>query len=365
MNILFLTLGDITVASSRTRVYQYFPYFKKHNIGFKALIFTKHNWSSVKKLSQKVDNLFYGMYVLLKLLLLSPFYDVVFIQKVLLPKAYLRLLSLLKKKIVFDFDDSIYLTQQSAADNSGARIKNLIEKRLFRHTIMSSALIIVENNYTKKYAERYNSNIIIIITGPIDTDRYTPAADVVSKGEPVGICIGWIGTPANTPYLKPLFPVFRRLYRQYPSVYFKTIGAAPLDLPDINIRQAIWTLETEVHEFHEFDIGIMPLPDDEWSRSKGGYKLLQYMAIGIPSVASPVGINAGIIRNGENGFLSGDEDEWYERLSFLIANADKRRAMGAKARKIAEQEYSFAIAAPKLIKSLSALVCTLIVYALF
>lgn len=364
MNILFLTLGDLTVASSRTRVYQYFPYLKKYNIGFKALVFTKHNWSSVKKLPQKIDNLFYSMYVLLKLLLLSPFYDVVFIQKVLLPRIYLRLLRFLKKKIVFDFDDSIYLTHQPAADNSGTRIKNLIEKRLFRHTIMSSDLIIVENDYTKKYAERYNSNVIII-TGPIDTDRYTPAANVVSKGEPVEICIGWIGTAANTPCLELLFPVFRRLSLQYPSVYFKTIGASPLALPDINIRQAIWTLETEVHEFHEFDIGIMPLPDDEWSRSKGGYKLLQYMAIGIPAVASPVGINAGIIRNGENGFLAGDEYEWYERLSFLIVNTDKRRAMGAKARKLAEQEYSFAIVAPKLIKSLSALVCTLIFYALF
>lgn len=355
MKTLFLTLGDITVASSRTRVYQYLPYFKKHNIGFKTLIFTKHNWSSVKKLTQKMDNLFYSIYVLLKLLLLSPFYNIVFIQKVLLPRVYLRLLRLLKKKIVFDFDDSIYLTQQAATDNSGSSIKNLIEKRLFSHTIMSSDLIIVENNYTKKYTERYNSNIIII-TGPIDTDRYTPASNAASKGDPGRICIGWIGTPANTPYLEPLFPVFRRLYRQYPDVYFKTIGALSLDLPDINLQQVIWNLETEVHEFREFDIGIMPLPDDEWSRSKGGYKLLQYMAIGIPSVASPVGINAGIIRNGENGFLAGDEDEWYESLSFLIVNADRRKAMGAQARKIAEQEYSFDIAAPRLIESLSALV---------
>ena len=111
-------------------------------------------------------------------------------------------------------------------------------------------------------------------------------------------------------------------------------------------------METEVADLQSFDIGIMPLPDNEWTRGKGGYKLLQYMAVGVPCVASPVGINKELIRDGENGFLATTEEEWYEKLSLLIDNPELRREMGRRGRAYVVRNHSFEAAAPKLISAL-------------
>jgi len=340
MKILFLALGDETVASSRTRVFQYLPHLKKYNIRYKVLKYTKQNLTG-KKLSS------YHAFIRLKLLLFCLFYDIVFIQKVLLPKNYLNIFKFLKKKIVFDFDDAIYTTHHSVENSTKHSIKKKIKDR-FQETVSIADLIILENEYTKKYVEKFNANILMI-TGPIDTVRYFPRAQRNKEN----IVIGWIGSPPNTMYLEPLYSVFERLSKEYPNVCFKTIGAAHIELHNVNIKQVDWSLDTEVRELQEFDIGIMPLFDDEWSRGKGGYKLLQYMAIGIPSVASPVGINVEMIRDDINGYLAEEKEDWYEKLSLLINNAEKRERLGLNARKIAEDKYSFFIAIKKLIKVLA------------
>ncbi|MCK4816159.1 glycosyltransferase family 4 protein, partial [bacterium] len=170
------------------------------------------------------------------------------------------------------------------------------------------------------------------------------------------VVIGWIGSSSTTPYLSILFPVFRRLCRTHPNAYIKLIGATPINIPDVRVKQVDWDLETEVEELQEFDIGIMPLPDNEWTRGKGGYKLLQYMAVGIPCVASPVGINKELIRDGENGFLATTEEEWYEKLSLLIENPEIRKRMGLRERDFVVKNYSFEVAAPKLISVLKSLI---------
>jgi len=111
-----------------------------------------------------------------------------------------------------------------------------------------------------------------------------------------------------------------------------------------------WGLDAEVGDLQDFDIGIMPLPNDEWSRGEGGYKLLQYMAVGIPCVASPVGINSALIKEGVNGYLANSEDQWYQKLEVLIKNRTLRESMGASGRNIVEERYSLEVSAPKLIE---------------
>jgi glycosyltransferase involved in cell wall biosynthesis len=113
-----------------------------------------------------------------------------------------------------------------------------------------------------------------------------------------------------------------------------------------------WSLESERDHLSRFDLGIMPLPDNRWTRGKGGYKLLQYMALGLPSVASPVGVNQEIIADGVNGYLARDEGEWVGRLAELVADAEKRRALGATARQLAEERYSVRAATPRLLEIL-------------
>ncbi len=344
MKILFLALGDETVPSSRTRVFQYLPHLKRNNYICKVVMFTRQD------LAGKKIEFFHKIFALCKLLIQSFFYDIIVIQKVMLPGIYLTLLKSYGKKIVFDFDDAIYISPEAGKTEGRERLsRNTIN---FRKTVQLCDLVVLENNYTKEYVKSIDTNKPVLkITGPIDTERYYPA-DKAGKDT---VVIGWIGSGTTTVYLEPLFSVFRKITEEHPNVRFHIIGAAPLALPDLPVKQIEWNLKTEVRELQEFDIGIMPLLDDEWARGKGGYKLLQYMALGIPSIASPVGINKEMIKEGINGFLARQESEWQEKLLLLIDNAQIRKVMGLNARRTAEEEYSFFAAVPTLIEALESI----------
>jgi glycosyltransferase involved in cell wall biosynthesis len=124
-------------------------------------------------------------------------------------------------------------------------------------------------------------------------------------------------------------------------------------MPEVNVVRKTWTLATEVEDLQSLDIGIVPLPDEPFAREKGGYKLLLYMAVGIPCVASPVGVKKRIVKDGVNGFLALSDDEWVDRLSQLVVSADLRRRMGAEGRKTAAEFYSLEVSAPRLMKVLN------------
>ncbi|UCE06300.1 MAG: glycosyltransferase family 4 protein [bacterium] len=358
MKILFLTCGPPVVASSRTRVFQYLPFFQREGIKYKVIINSTvlsnhlrqvcHYNSFVIKvirfwlinLIRACDEIF-SSFQLVRFTVLAFFYDIIFIQKVLIPNFVLKLLAqIFKRKIVFDFDDAIY-----------DHLK-FYKKRRFHQQLPIYNLLVVENTFTKEYVSRFTNSDILIITGPIDCKRYYPRCSV-ERGE---VIVGWIGSPATQKYLTMFGGVFERLSRAYKNSTFEFVGAQKMNFNAERFRQKEWSLDTEVGDLQNFDIGIMPLPDNEWTRGKGGYKLLQYMAVGIPYVASPVGINKELIRNGENGFLATTEKEWYEMISLLIENPELRKDMGIKGRSYVVENYSFKVAAPKLISALKRLV---------
>ena len=340
MKVLFLTIGTETIASSRTKVYQYVPYLQQ--AGIQCIIIPMTNatkkskfrtWGLIKRKLNSVIKY-------LKIALFSIVCDVVFIQKVLLPIWIQNLIRALNKNIIFEFDDAIWTSHQTSIHPN-----NALRRLLLSHIISISKFVFLENNYTKEFTMQFNKNILMI-TGPIDCKRYFPKRGEKNKN----IVIGWIGSPPNTLYLKPVFSVFKRINKNYPDVVIELIGASNLKIEGVNLVIKEWNFDTEVENLHDFDIGIMPLPDDEWSRGKGGYKLLQYMAIGIPCIASPVGINSTLIREGINGYLASSEDEWFEKLEILIKNRILRRSMGVNGRKLIEEKYSLKVSAPKLIK---------------
>lgn len=351
MKILFLTLGTEIVASSRTRVYQYLPYLNSRGFKTKVIAYTPQKITRLSNSSNQLSitgRFMLKMIRMLKMscfLLLVPFYDIIFIQKVVLPLVLQTILKFMKVRIIFDFDDAIYTAHQ--VTNLTGRKERLLMNRLIG-IIKLSKCICLENIYTGKFASQYNKNIFLI-TGPIDTERYFPAKKGMDNDK---VVIGWIGSSSTTPYLSILFPVFRRLCRTHPNAYIKLIGATPINIPDVRVKQVDWDLETEVEDLQEFDIGIMPLPDDEWSRGKGGYKLLQYMATGMACIASPVGINGEIIEYGTNGFLASNEEEWFEKLSLLIENKDLIHNLGMAGRKTVEQRYSLEVACSRLAEML-------------
>lgn len=238
-------------------------------------------------------------------------------------------LRLLGRRFVVEFDDAIYLTPFH-------RRKLATILRWARH-------VIVGNRFLAEFARPYNPNLSIVPT-VIDTDLYGPRTTYEDSPVPI---IGWIGLPYNFPYLRGLGPALQRLRQRQPFI-LNVVSGQDFQLDGMEVRFRPWSYQTEPEEVRSFDIGIMPLEDTEWCRGKCGFKLLQYMGAGVPAVASPVGVNADILRDGENGYLAHTQEEWVEKLSRLCQDPGLRARIGRAARHTVKENYSLNIWAPKL-----------------
>jgi len=188
---------------------------------------------------------------------------------------------------------------------------------------------------------------VLLAPTAIDTHRYrTKRPDGFSPSG--SACIGWIGTPLTVSYLNEIGGALQELVRHY-DVRVRVIGAPRYRIEGVPLINVPWQLDTEVEELLLCDIGVMPLRDDAYSRGKCGAKLLQYMGVGIPAVASPVGANREIIHQGRTGFLARTEGEWAETLGQLIMDANLRRELGQAARERVECEYALPAVAARLI----------------
>lgn len=356
MKVLFVTVGGEIVASSRTRVYQFLPYLRRAGVEARTIpydytvtfgnilaqLFAGKGFPAmaVCRALSFCSNLFNAavrVFQSVRVLLLAGKYDVVYIQKLALPIFFQRLLRRVNPRIAFDFDDAVF----SIGDET--------RRARFDSVMFMAGLITVENEYTAAYALRFCGEVFLL-TGPIDCERYRPLGRERSPREKV--IIGWIGGSFTTPYLASIAAVLSDICVAHPEVSLEFIGASRIAALDGSCSYKKWDLGTEAEDIRNFDIGLMPLPDDEWTRGKGGYKILQYMAAGIPSVASPVGINSVLVRDGETGFLAVTPEEWRDRLEKLIKDSGLRRSLGKNARREAEEKYSFEFYAPQLISRL-------------
>jgi glycosyltransferase involved in cell wall biosynthesis len=244
--------------------------------------------------------------------------------------------------LVFDFDDAIYLPAHSEA-NAAARFLKRPGKvadvcRLARH-------VIVGNETLAGFARRHAA-AVSVIPSSIDTDAYV-VRERAPGPRPV---VGWTGSVTTAPNLRTIAGALVRLRRRV-DYELRLIGGA-LDLPGIDVRCVPWRAETEADDLRALDVGVMPLPDDEWTRGKGGMKALQYMGLAIPPVVSPVGANATIVEDGVSGFHARTEDEWVERLATLLGDPALRRRLGAAGRRAVEERYSAAVQAPRVARVL-------------
>jgi len=233
-------------------------------------------------------------------------------------------------RIIVEFDDAIFLT--------------LLHEGKLARTLKMVRHVIVGNPNLAAFARKYNSNVSIVPT-VFDIRQYD---NLPPRKENAVPAIGWLGQAVGLQYLKVVEGALAHLAREV-DFEFRILSKKSLDMPGVNVRHVPWTLESEKTELRALDVGIMPLFDDIWSRHKCAGKLLHYMALGIASAASPVGVNADIIRDGENGFLAADEDQWKEKLKLLITDAVLRSRIGVEGRKTAE-EYSLQVWAPKVIE---------------
>lgn len=349
MKILFLTQTPAQGPASRYRVYQYLEYLKERGVEYTVSpsISAKAYRKFYKQDTLLKNICFLGIIFLNRLRTISKArkYDLVFLQREFIPyfPVWLeKLLYYFNQNIIFDFDDAIFLPPCH---------KKWIYKFGGTHKIAKiigfSKHVIVGNEYLKEYALRYNSRVTLIPTA-VDTARYSIKLSRSIKKE---IVIGWIGMPSNIPYLRQLEKVFEILSRKY-NITLKIISTGKIKFKNVKIVVKEWKYEEENSDLQSLDIGVMPLIKDDWSKGKCGTKILQYMAAGVPSVASPVGANKEIIQDGINGFLADSEEEWMEKLSLLSKYPKLRYEIGANGRKTVENFYSLKVNAPKLTAAL-------------
>jgi glycosyltransferase involved in cell wall biosynthesis len=229
--------------------------------------------------------------------------------------------------LFLDYDDAAYVRYQ--------RIPVLKQK--IARLMAAADAVVVGNRHLADYARQFAGRVTIIPT-VVDLARYSKRRRVL--GENV-IRVVWIGTPITAAMLQPLLPVFERLQKKHPETVFRFIGAGN-GVPCDALRRETprWCEETETELLADCDLGIMPLPDTEFARGKCGLKLIQYMACGLPVVASPVGVNRDIVRHGENGFLATSPAEWEKALESLVTNPELRRRMGRVAHERVEGEFT-------------------------
>jgi glycosyltransferase involved in cell wall biosynthesis len=240
-----------------------------------------------------------------------------------------------RKKIIYDFDDSIWLTD---------KVNESYTENIFRWRCKVSYIckwsykISCGNHYLAGYAKKFNRNVIVNPT-TIDTDNIH-IADLFQSKTDQAVTIGWTGSHSTLKYLEKIQSVLKQIESKYPFTIFLVIADRPpkLDLKNLVFKK--WSQGTEIIDLKMADIGIMPLPDDEWAKGKCGFKALQYMALGIPAVVSPVGVNTEIVSDGVEGYWCSSEIEWFSRLEELILNKSKRIEMGKRGREKVIKHYS-------------------------
>ncbi len=236
------------------------------------------------------------------------------------------------KKIVYDFDDAIWLPNISGVNRIAARLKwHQKVAAVCRWSYKVSA----GNAYLCEYASQFNQRVVLNPT-TLDTEHLHNRIQDQAAEIPV---IGWTGSHSTMMFLDQLVPTLQRLSEAFTFRVVVISNRAPaFALPQMEFVP--WKKETEIEDLLRFHIGVMPLTQDPWSEGKCGFKALQYLSLGIPAVVSPVGVNQVIVEQGINGFLCSTEDEWYDALATLMKDATLRAKMGTAGRKRIEDRYS-------------------------
>jgi glycosyltransferase involved in cell wall biosynthesis len=246
--------------------------------------------------------------------------------------------ALIRKPYIYDFDDAFYLKYRTGKMHWAMP---LLGSKFDR--VMTGAAAVTAGNYgLADYASRFNGNTHYLPT-VVDTNRYLP---MKSNRDSDVFTIGWIGSPSTAPYLTELIEPLSALGKEG-AVRLIVIGGKAPKIPNVSVVEHQWHEHTELDLINSFDVGVMPLPDDDWARGKCAFKLIQYMACAVPVIASPVGGNVDVV-NKESGLLASNAKEWLEAFRLLRDKPFMRKNMGEAGRVRVVQHYSLQHNLPKL-----------------
>jgi glycosyltransferase involved in cell wall biosynthesis len=341
MKIVAFTKYGRESASTRQRLLQYLPSLGAAGflVDHHALLDDDYVRGLVTGRSPRWGRVARSYVHRLRQLIAQPGADLIWIYAELfpwLPALFERLAFRSGRPVIYDMDDAFFVPYEG---------RPLLDGKL-EPLLRGAAACTCGNDHLRGYAARFCDRSIVVPT-VVDTEAYRPKQ---SSGTGA-VVIGWIGSPTTWPNVRPLLPLLRRLCADF-SVRVRAVGAGIGAEQDrfAGLELVEWSEATEIAEVQAMDIGIMPLLDLPFERGKSGYKLVQYMACGLPVVASPVGVNRQIVAAGQNGFLATGEEEWRQALAALIGDPGLRRRMGNHGRALAEKSYSLASQAPRLVE---------------
>jgi len=345
--VLFLTHYDRIGAPSRYRAYQYFPALERSGIAPTVQLIQSEAMFLMKERRQ--GRLRFAFLVLLAYLRRMAFllfrgrrYSVWFVEKELFPFLPYWLESLFLPhgvKVVVDYDDAVFLKYDDRPGPVGWLLHRKIARLMRRADVVLSG-----NEFITDYARGAGAREVVWVPSVVDEERYD-ASPPVSSDPPV---IGWMGGYRNSRHLLSIGGALRRLAEQERFV-LRVVGGARVPLPDeIPVEYREWCEDREIDELRQFTLGIMPLVEGRWEKGKCGLKLIQYLAAGIPVVATPIGINARIVQPGINGRVAQTEEEWLEALRQALADARQGRPSPAACRASVAEHFTLGAQAPTL-----------------
>jgi glycosyltransferase involved in cell wall biosynthesis len=373
MKILLLSRYSTQGASSRIRSLQYLPYLSAKDCqvdveplfdnnyiedlykirSTKAVVYRTQSDVPVSVLSKNKTSIFLSYAKRLMSICKSGRYDLVWIEKELFPwlPAWAEiLLSKIGIPYVVDYDDAVFHKYDL---NKSSVVRGLLGNKI-KLVMRNARAVIVGNPYLAEYARHAGAKRVEIIPSVVDQSKYTSRSDCYFDKIGDVFKIGWIGTPSTVWYLNAIEGALREVARKFP-IELVIVGGGDFQMQGLNVRSIPWAESSEVQEIQTFDIGVMPLPQSPYEMGKCGYKLIQYMACGVPAVASPVGVNSEIISNGVSGFLASSMQEWVNAIELMLTNREIYLAMREEGIKKVEREYNLALSENRLFSLLASL----------
>lgn len=249
-------------------------------------------------------------------------FDAVFLHKKRLNPLDAFVLRRRARKVIYDFDDAVMYSDKHPDVPDPKQLRD------FQRTVGLADLIIAGNSYLAEHAQRFNDNVKVLPTG-LDISQYDIKITRPNDGK---IRLVWIGSKATLPYLKEIKPALEEIGSRLKNAVLRIISDEFFELDNMKVEKCAWSQQTQARDLAECDIGLAPLADNPFARGKCGFKILQYAAAGLPSIASPVGVNAEIVTNGSNGFLAESHSEWVNCICRIVHDEKLRLQMGANAR---------------------------------
>lgn len=328
--------------SQRFRFEQYLSFLDEKNVQYRrAPFWNDAGWAvlySRGNLLYKVWALLGGLYRRYRLFRNLESYDYVFIHREIDPlgiRLFRRMLArrMRRNQLIFDLDDAIWIPNSSKSNRFMERFRNWDQAPALA---AMAGMVSGGNDYLCRWAESCGAQTSVIPT-TIDTRNLHNRLQNQDTGK---ICIGWTGTHSTLFYLEEYMPLLRRVLDRNENAELAVICDTKPAFLQQGMRWIPWNKSREIEDLMQFHIGLMPLAEDAWAKGKCGFKALQYMALGIPALVSPVGVNTRIVDDGINGFICDTTAEWEDRLNRLISDKELRIRMGGATRGKIEREYS-------------------------